>query len=158
MLPFKKILAPTDFSEPSLEGIKAANEIAVHFGAQLCLIHVVSPVPTAAYMTAPEGPPLPPVFNVTEYQRELANTARKSLQEVVDRFVSRELRTRQVITEGDEADEIVKTAAQERSDLIVIATHGRTGWRRFIFGSVTEKVVRTASCPALTVPVPHQEE
>ena len=47
MLPFKKILHPTDFSEPSYEALKAANELALHFSAELCLVHVVSPIPIA---------------------------------------------------------------------------------------------------------------
>lgn len=158
MLPFRKILSPTDFSDPSLEGIKAASDLALHFGADLCLVHVVSPVPTTAYATVPEGPEVIPTFNITEYERELANSASKSLQAVVDRFVSGELRPRQVVTGGNAADEIIKTAVQEEADLIVIATHGRTGWRRFIFGSVTERVVRLAPCPVLTVQVPHEED
>jgi nucleotide-binding universal stress UspA family protein len=48
MLPFKKILYPTDFSEASYEGLKAANELALHFSAELCLVHVVSPVVQAS--------------------------------------------------------------------------------------------------------------
>jgi nucleotide-binding universal stress UspA family protein len=61
------------------------------------------------------------------------------------------LRTRTVVGHGDPANEIVCIAEQEQIDLIVIATFGKTGWRRFAFGSVTEKVVRLASCPVLTV-------
>ena len=47
MLPFKKILYPTDFSDPSYEALKAANELALHFSAELCVVHVVSPVAQA---------------------------------------------------------------------------------------------------------------
>ena len=51
-------------------------------------------------------------------------------------------------------EEIAAAAERENADVIVIATHGWTGWRRFVFGSVADKVVRLASCPVLTIPVP----
>jgi nucleotide-binding universal stress UspA family protein len=59
-----------------------------------------------------------------------------------------------LIKEGNAPDEIVKAAEAEEVDLIVIATHGWTGWRRFIFGSVAEKLVRLSTLPVLTIPEP----
>jgi nucleotide-binding universal stress UspA family protein len=56
-----------------------------------------------------------------------------------------------------DADEIVRIAEIEKADLIVIATHGTTGWRRFMFGSVADKVVRLAKCPVLTIRNPQEE-
>jgi nucleotide-binding universal stress UspA family protein len=53
---------------------------------------------------------------------------------------------------------IVQAAAEVKAGLIVIATHGQSGWRRFLFGSVTEKVVKMAACPVLTIRAPEAEE
>lgn len=64
---------------------------------------------------------------------------------------------RTIVGHGDVADEIVRIAETEKADLIVTATHGTTGWRRFVFGSVAEKVVRLAKCPVLTIRNPQEE-
>jgi nucleotide-binding universal stress UspA family protein len=148
MLPFKRILCPTDFSESSYEALKAADELALHFSAELYLVHVVAPVPIAEAPTS---------FNVPSYQQELTQSAERSLQEVIEQRVAKELEVRPIVALGYAADEIARIAEAEQVDLIVTATHGTTGWRRFIFGSVAERVVRLASCPVLTVQAPHKE-
>ena len=84
-------------------------------------------------------------------------TAKKSLQEVINQRVPKELRARQIIVLRGAADEIIRITEEEKVDLIVIATHGQTGWRHMIFGSVAEKVVRLAPCPVLTIRAPHKE-
>lgn len=145
MLPFKKILCPTDFSEPSYDAIKAAGELAYHFESELCVIHVVPPVPMVPIGTEPSG------FNVPLYQQELEASSKKSLEKVVNQLEAEALKVRLIVLRGNPADEIVRTADEEDADLIVIATHGRTGLDRLIFGSVAEKVVRFAKCPVLTV-------
>jgi nucleotide-binding universal stress UspA family protein len=68
------------------------------------------------------------------------------------------LKMRKLVLTGNPGDEIARTAEEEGVDLIVIATHGLTGWRRFISGSVAEKVVRLSSCPVLTIPAPPPEK
>lgn len=154
MLPVKKILCPTDFSEPSYEGLKAANELAEHFSAELCLAHVVAPVP----VPMAQSPTVPEAFNVASYRTELEASAQRSLQEVVEQKIPKELRVRQIIGHGEAANEIVRIAEEETADMIVIATHGLTGWRHLIFGSVAEKVVRLAGCPVLTIRVSEKEK
>jgi hypothetical protein len=62
--------------------------------------------------------------------------------------------TRDLVTTGEAAPEILRIAQEEHVDLIVIASHGLAGWRRLVFGSVTEKVVRQATCPVLTIVAP----
>jgi len=74
MLPFKKILCPTDFSEPSYEAIKTAGELTFHFGSELCLLHVVSPVPVVPMSGGPT------TFDVPLYEQELEVSSRKSLE------------------------------------------------------------------------------
>ena len=149
MLPLRKILCPTDFSEPSYEALKAANEFALHFSATLVLIYVVPiviDIPTSADFFIP-----------SDIQTMEAD-AEKALQEVVDKRLSEKLRIRTMLSIGAPADEIVSAAGDENADIIVIATHGRTGWRRLVFGSVAEKVVRLAPCPVLIIQSPPKED
>ena len=155
MLPFKRILCPTDFSEPALTALKRAEEMARHFGAELIVAHIIPPVP------GPHSFPDPQAafnFDVPLYQQELAIYAEKVLKELVSHQLSPEVRTRDLVSTGEAAPEILRIAAEEHVDLIVIASHGLTGWRRLVFGSVAEKVVRQAPCPVLTIMAPQAEE
>ena len=151
MLPFKKILCPTDFSEPALTALKGAEEMARHFGAELIVAHVVPPVPGPHQFPDPEANFN---FDLPLYQQELANHAEKLLKDLVSHQVSPEVRTRDRVTTGEAGSEIIRIAQQEHVDLIVIASHGLTGWQRLVFGSVAEKVVRQATCPVLTIVAP----
>ncbi len=145
MLPFKKILWPTDFSEPSFVALKAANELALRFNAELCVMHVVSSLPVAS---APSGPTS---FNVSLYEEELLNSADRTVKEIITKKIPDKIKTNPIVRAGLVTDEIIREAEKQKINLIVIATHGETAWHRFIFGSVTEKVVRMAPCPVLTV-------
>ena len=151
MLPFKRILCPTDFSKPAATALKRAEEVARHFGAELLVAHVIPPVPGPHSY---QDPPVASSFDVPLYQQELAIYAEKILKDLVSHQVSPEVRTRDLVTTGEAAPEILRIADKERVDLIVIASHGLTGWRRLVFGSVAEKVVRQAPCPVLTIVAP----
>lgn len=151
MLPFKKILCPTDFSEPSCAGVKAAGEMASRFGAELILMHVVGAIPA---LDSPEGMS---TFDVAAYQRELSGSAEKALAERLAK-VPEGVPVQTMVVHGDAAHEILRVAKEEGVDLIVMATHGSTGWRHKIFGTVTEKVVRTAHCSVLTTYVELPQE
>jgi universal stress protein A len=147
MLAIKTILCPTDFSEPSYEGVKYAIELATLFSADLCLTNVV-----------PAVPPLPTnpnfVFEIPEYERGLHADAEHKLRELIEQRVPKSLKVRTVIGHADAGREIVRIAENERADLIVMATTGMTGFRHILFGSVAEKVVRLAACPVLTIRAP----
>jgi len=156
MLPIAKMVCPTDFSEPSYEALKAANELALHFSAELVVVHVVAPVPVYPTPVTPEASSSSAGI-VASYQQEMEVYAKKSLDQVVQEQVSDEISSQTRVCLGDAANEIVGTAADEKADIIVIATHGLTGWRRFMFGSVAEKVVRLAQCPVLTIREPQEE-
>jgi universal stress protein A len=145
MLPFKRIICPTDFSEPACKAIRAAGELAEKFSAELILIHVVGAIPALDAPTGMVG------FDVSAYQKELTESAEKSLQERVEKHIPKAVAARTLVVHGDPPHEIVRAANEEKCDLIVMSTHGATGWRERIFGSVTEKVVRFADCPVLTV-------
>ena len=152
MLPFKKILCPTDFSQPSYEALKVANELALHFSAELYLVHVLAPIPVITAATTPMSAGAPGTsFDVVLYEKELKSAAEKKLAEIVDQKLAKELKVQSFLAYGKAADEIVKIAEKEKVDLIIISTHGETGFRHLIFGSVAEKVVRHAQCPVLTI-------
>ena len=145
MLPFRKILCPTDFSEPACKAIKAAGELAEKFSSELILIHVVGPVPVLETPTGLAG------FDVVAYQRELSDSAESSLQARLEMHIPESVSARTLVVHGEAAHEIVRVANEEGVDLIVVSTHGESGWRHRIFGSVFEKVIRHAVCPILTV-------
>ena len=121
----------------------------MHFSAELCVVHVVSPVAHAPADPSGSG------FLVLQ---EMEKAARESLEGMVKKRIPKELLVRQIVVLGGAAEEIIQISEKERVDLIVIATHGQTGWRHFVFGSVAEKVVRLAPCPVLTIRAPHEEE
>ena len=151
MLPIEKIVCPTDFSTPSFKGLETAVELAEHFKAELIVMNAVSPVPLMAGAHAPTGYHLPTVMN------EMQAFAESSMQELVTKRVPKDVKTRTKVVQGKPADEIVRLAWEEDADLIVIATHGESGWQKFFFGSVAEKVVRMATCPVLTVRQPEKK-
>ncbi len=146
MLPFKKILCPTDFSEPSRQAVTVAKELAYHFKSELCIVHIVSPVPVIPFA---EG--IPSTFDTRSYQQELEVSSRKALEEVVHQLESNQVSSRLIMLQGDPAQQIIDLADEEKPDLLVLATQGKSGWERLIFGSVTEKVMRLAQCPVLLV-------
>ena len=154
MLPIKKILCPTDFSEPALEALKVASELAQHFSAVLLVVNIVPPIPVPtrpiAGATLAE-PGLSPAFDVTSYLMELTNAAKEELQTLVNNHIPQGISVQLSLSSGQPDLEITKIAKEEKADLIVIATHGQRGWRRFLFGSVAEKVVRLAEGPVLVV-------
>jgi nucleotide-binding universal stress UspA family protein len=140
----QRILAPTDFSELSKQGLTSALELAETFGAKLLLLHVVEPppYPVEGIMPSPLGATL---------LDDLERQASKDLAQVLsDTHGSKVEVTRRVVV-GIPYRKIVEVAEEEQSDLIVMTTHGRTGLSHLVMGSVTEKIVRTAPCPVLTI-------
>jgi universal stress protein A len=148
MLPVKKIFCPTDFSEPSYKALKEANDLAKHFNAELILIHVLHPL--IMYPAAMGAPGMVKTQVSDEVQRD--EVAKKSLEIILKEKIDASLKSRSILGKGNPADEIAFHAKEEKADLIVISTHGFTGWRHLIMGSVAEKVVRLAHCPVLTIP------
>ena len=149
MLSIRTIVCPTDFSEPSQEAFKFAVKLASDLGAELVVVHIVFVLPPA-YVTL-----------VPDYGRVLQADAEVKLRSLTEQ-VPQPITVRTIIGHGDTATGIVSIAEKENADLIVIATHGMTGFRHLVFGSVAEKVVRLAKCPVLTtrahVPWPKKPE
>lgn len=144
MLPLKLIMAPIDFSPPSHDALRAATDLAETFGAELFLVHVVP--------TIPKLPSARTAFHEREYENELHKEAQQRLASLVEDVAARKVKARyEVGTANDVSMELLRIAEHNQVDLIVIATHGMTGWRKLAFGSVTDKVVRLAECPVLVL-------
>jgi nucleotide-binding universal stress UspA family protein len=144
MLPPKLILSPIDFSDPSTEAVNVATDLAKLFGSELCLAHIVPAIPKL--------PPSVSMFKEGEYEEYLHREAVQHLERIAKQIGEKGVKSKTIVgTANDVGMELVRIAEQEKVDLVVIATHGMTGWRRLAFGSVTEKVVRTASCPVLVL-------
>jgi nucleotide-binding universal stress UspA family protein len=140
----QRILAPTDFSELSKQGLTSALELAEAFGAKLLLLHVVEPppYPVEGIVPSPLGATL-----LDDLERQASNDLTQMLPEA--RRSKVEVARRVVV--GVPYRKIVEVAEEEKSDLIIMTTHGRTGLSHLVMGSVTEKIVRTAPCPVLTI-------
>jgi universal stress protein A len=151
MLPIRKIVAATDFSIAGFPAVAAAGELAEHFGAELVLVHVLAPPPIPPMVPPERVATLPSVTEIDKYERDAERQSRDDLGRLVSERLPVGLTCRAVVMVGAAADAIVDLAEREVADLVVIATHGRTGWRRLAFGSVAEKVVRTATRPVLVV-------
>ncbi|HNV02843.1 MAG TPA: universal stress protein [Vicinamibacterales bacterium] len=145
MLPFKRIVCPVDFSPASQHAVSEAVAIAKVFQAEILLVHVLPVLPAA-----PSDPNF--VFQVPEYERALRADAERQLARLAAGVADEGIAARTAVGHGDAGSEIVRLAKEDVADLIVIATHGMTGWRHVMFGSVAEKVVRLAGRPVLTIP------
>jgi nucleotide-binding universal stress UspA family protein len=148
MLPVEKILCPVDFSGPSSEALSAAKELAQHFSAELTLFHAVEITPV---LPPPQVGSATATIDYPAYQKAVTGNAERLLTRLREEHPVSNVMVRQQIVQGRPADEIIKYADQEAIDLIVMATHGQSGWRRLLFGSVAEKVLRMSRCPVLVI-------
>jgi nucleotide-binding universal stress UspA family protein len=148
MFPFKKILCPTDFSDPSLCGLRMANEMASRFPTEILVLNVHKPIPQ---LPTPRMEASDVVFDISAYEKQVAAASRENLASLADSVFTDDVNVRLEVRMGRPADEILQFAAEEGVDAILIATHGRTGLAHIVFGSVAEKVVRHAKCPVLTI-------
>ena len=143
MMPPKLILVPIDFSDSSQKALGVATDMASRLGAALLLVHIVPAIPDL-----PQGVS---IFKDGVYDNELHETASKQLWELAARE-NKNLNVRtEVGTANDVGMELVRIAEHDNVDMIVIATHGMSGWRRIAFGSVAQKVVEQADCPVLVL-------
>ena len=148
---FNTILVATDFSDLSAEAVLYAQSLASSYNAELILLHVIDDAPALAFHTME-------LTTDVVIEDTTATAVHRLEQFAKDHDVTCGRGVRLITRRGNPHEEIVRFAGQERVDLIVMATHGLTGWRRFIVGSVTERVVRMAACPVLTVQVPEESK
>ncbi len=141
----QRILWPTDFSSLALVGARYARAVVEQFGAELHVIHVVPPP-----LTADLAAGLPAEGPVVFADPELVDACRTRLAEVVREQLAGRTVVQEVLL-GSAWSAICKYAGEHEIDLVVIATHGRTGIQHAVVGSTAERVVQHAPCPVLVV-------
>ncbi len=146
----ERILCPTDFSEPARDAVRVAERLAHTWGAELLLVHVVPTIP------AVHGPTPTVDFDVQTYQRNVYHDAQVRLDALIEEDTAAAVRTATAVGQGDAATEVARIAEEKEADAVVISTHGRTGLKRAVLGSVTEKVVRHSEVPVLVIPYTEQ--
>ena len=139
----QKILAPTDFSSPSLAGVRYAMKLRLKFRSSLVLLHVIEPNPPMGGMES---------VVLAQSDSEVVTRARRELAKLAQQEAEDDKRVNYLVRMGKSFHEITTEAGENQTQLIVIATHGYTGVKHMLLGSTAERVVRHASCPVLTVP------
>ena len=140
----RRVLVPVDFSEHAAKAVVHAKEIAATYGARIDLLHVVEDPPHPAFYDT-VGP------TTGAAARQIEERARLEMRRLYDGSAGPRTDVRFHVTRGRASEEIVRFAESARSDLLVIATHGLTGLRHWLLGSVADSVVRSAPCPVFTV-------
>jgi len=145
MIKLDRILMPTDFSTPSENAMRYAVSFAEEYDAELIVLHVIS---KSLYLRRAKSE-----LSEEEIENiyvEMCEAVQKALVQFIDKFRDG-AKVRTLIKRGIPTVEIVDAAKTEDVDLIVMGTHGQTGIRHSLIGSVAERVVRNAHCPVFTV-------
>lgn len=145
---WKTLLVPHDFSSSANHAAAIARDESKLHGARLLLLHVID-LPSAIKpdtVIVPDETGAP--VNVKDYA---VSSAEAHLQDIVARLAKDGVTATPYIRIGNPVDEINRFVDEEKVSLVVMGTHGRTGLQHLLVGSVAERVVRTASCPVLTV-------
>jgi nucleotide-binding universal stress UspA family protein len=143
MQPLSRILLPVDFSERSMGAARYARALALRFGSEIVLLHVLAP-PNCEWGELEAGG-----TRLAELYRNQSGRAERELEGFADTWLAG-CPVRRVALEGEAAERIVEFANAEEAGLIVMATHGFGHFRRFILGSNTAKVLHDADCPVWT--------
>jgi nucleotide-binding universal stress UspA family protein len=143
MLAIRTVLHPTDFSTNSETAFRIACSLARDYGARFILLHVdVPPI-----VLVNEGLGIPQPAGPGDDTR-----LKDKLEQL--KAPDPKVRVEHVLVKGDPTSEILRVAQENKADVIVMGTHGRTGLGRLLMGSVAEQVVRKAPCPVVTVKLP----
>lgn len=151
MLQIRRILVPTDFSECARQALDRAADLAEAFGADLVLLNVIelpAGLPSSVPTQADADMPIQPLLD------HLEQTALQQLRAVARTVERRRLPVSYRVEKGPVDRNILEVADRVEADLIAIGTHGRRGWRHLLLGSVTERVIRQAKIPVLTIRAP----
>jgi len=145
---WKSILVPHDFSQSANHAAALARDVAKVHGATIALVHVID----LPHQLAGGEVIVPPETGAPIAIKDYAiSSAETHLKDLIQRLAKDGITPTSFVRVGNPVDEILRLAKDERFDLIVMGTHGRTGIRHLIAGSVAERVVRGASVPVLTV-------
>jgi nucleotide-binding universal stress UspA family protein len=145
-VPFRKLLVPTDGSPASLAVVGPAAKLAQLFHSEIVVLHVEWPyVPSGAILPGMDAGVMSPPSEPTPSQED--ETTRKA----AEGFLQAGLRVTRLTVLGDPASEIIDQGSESEIDLVALTTHGRTGFSRWLTGSVTERILRHAVVPLLIV-------
>lgn len=144
-----KILVPVDFSTSSHGALEAAADLAARFPSEIHLVHVIpmlSPVHTLDFL--PE----------TKFMKDVTRKAERHFAACQKDLAAKKIKVSFSVEVGnDVARKILDVAEREHVDMVVISTHGISGWYPLVFGSVAEKIVKLAECPVLLLRTPRAE-
>jgi len=140
---FTKILCPVDFSENSTAIAKTAREFALKFDAEVLVVYVAPSMIQYEIFDLPAA-------SLPQLVGDIVSGAEKTMADFVAKHFP-DVRATGKVVSGDAADSIVNLSQTEKADMIIMATHGRQGLNRLLFGSVAEKVVKTATVPVMTI-------
>ncbi len=135
----RRILAPIDFSDPSLESLHVATAMAAEVGAELDVLHVVSVAPPSAWAIS------------SVHRSSDVSAIEDQIEALLKRVAGEGVVAHSHARYGPEAPAIINFALERQSDLLILGTHGKSGFREALLGSVAEAVIRRAPCPALAV-------
>jgi nucleotide-binding universal stress UspA family protein len=146
------ILCPVDFSEFSTRAYRHALSLAEHYRAKLVALHVVElwKYPYADYAATDGG-------DYGNFRQSIHKGGKEQLQEFVNKHSDGGMKPELAVCEGRAPDSILSFAKDQKTDLIVMGTHGRRGFDRLMLGSATDRVMREASCPVLAVCQPPRD-
>ena len=141
-----KILVPVDFSPSSRAALETAADLAQHFGAAIHLVHVV---PMFLTTTIPDFIP------ETKFTEAATKQAERHFAAASADLTGKGIKVGSSVEAGDDvASCILEVAEREKADMVVISTHGLTGWHPLVFGSIAEKVMKLVACPVLLLRTP----
>ncbi len=144
---FQKILFATDFSESSENAFRYALSMARQFNSRLFILHVINePVDLRGFYV--------PHISFDQLEKEIEEGAQKMMDSFVSGAIGDFANYETAIVPGIPYDEIINKAVEEKVNLIITGTHGRTGLDHVLFGSTAEKVVRKSPIPVLTARMP----
>jgi len=150
VIKLKKVLVPTDFSESARHALTYGISFAREYEAELTLLHVVENL-TVGYASDLFPVPMAEVF------QEISGYARTELAKLGEEARAKDVTVAEVVVQGKPSAEIMRFAREAEVDMIVLGTHGKGMLDQALFGSTTERVVRRAPCPVLTVRLAEHE-
>lgn len=143
-LPVKRILVPVDFSECSIFALRYAANLARQADASILLVYVATSLIAPPEMEFVQ-------LDTKKFREEVEKHATAKLTSLARSTVPGTVRVTPIVRHGSAWERICKVAKERRADLIVVGSHGYTGFKHLILGSTAEKVVRSAGCPVLVV-------
>ena len=136
-----RILLPIDFSSSSQAALEMAADLAKHFEAELHLVNVIPMFPAST---------LPDFVPEAKFLQDARSLAERNLAKCHAVLAGRGVKATSSVETGNEvAGNIAEVVDRENIDMLVISTHGISGWRPMVFGSIAEKVVKLVQCPLL---------